>query len=61
MLEPAAEVAGAMLHPTIGWSVARLLRASRTRSLPYVAVTGPIAAGKTRLAERLAARDLRRG
>ncbi|MFZ1934907.1 MAG: 2-amino-4-hydroxy-6-hydroxymethyldihydropteridine diphosphokinase [Thermoguttaceae bacterium] len=53
VLEPAAEVAGSMLHPTIGWSIARLL-AHLNESLPYVAVTGPIAAGKTRLAERLA-------
>lgn len=53
VLEPAAEVAGSMLHPTIGWSVARLL-AHLNESMPYVAVTGPIAAGKTRLAERLA-------
>ena len=54
MLEPAAEVAGAMLHPTIRWTIARLLRTS-TRHARYVAVTGPIAAGKTRLAKRLAA------
>ena len=53
VLEPAAEVAGSMMHPTIGWSVARLL-AHLNQSMPYVAVTGPIAAGKTRLAERLA-------
>ena len=53
VLEPAAEVAGAMTHATIGWSVARLL-AHLNESVPYVAVTGPIAAGKTRLAERLA-------
>ena len=53
MLEPAAEVAGSMIHPTIGWSVARLL-AHLNQSAPYVAMTGPIAAGKTRLAERLA-------
>jgi 2-amino-4-hydroxy-6-hydroxymethyldihydropteridine diphosphokinase len=52
VLEPAAEVAGEMVHPTIGWSVARLL-AHLNKSAPYVAVTGPIAAGKTRLAERL--------
>jgi 2-amino-4-hydroxy-6-hydroxymethyldihydropteridine diphosphokinase len=52
VLEPAAEVAGAMLHPTIGWTVARLL--GHLISAPcYVAITGPIAAGKTQLAERL--------
>jgi 2-amino-4-hydroxy-6-hydroxymethyldihydropteridine diphosphokinase len=53
VLEPAAEVAGSMVHPAIGWNVARLL-AHLDESMPYVAVTGPIAAGKTRLAERLA-------
>ena len=35
-----------MIHPTIGWSVARLLE-HLNDSLPYVAITGPIAAGKT--------------
>jgi 2-amino-4-hydroxy-6-hydroxymethyldihydropteridine diphosphokinase len=53
VLEPAAEAGGAMIHPTIGWSVAKLL-AHLNETLPYVAITGPIAAGKTRLAERLA-------
>jgi 2-amino-4-hydroxy-6-hydroxymethyldihydropteridine diphosphokinase len=54
VLEPAAEVAGAMLHPAIRWTVARLLEHLNS-ARPYVAVTGPIAAGKTRLAQRLAA------
>jgi 2-amino-4-hydroxy-6-hydroxymethyldihydropteridine diphosphokinase len=54
VLEPAAEVAGAMLHPTIGWTVGRLL-AHLNSAQPYVAITGPIAAGKTHLAGRLAA------
>ncbi len=53
VLEPAAEVGDSMLHPTIGWSVARLL-AHLNQSPPYVAVTGAIAVGKTRLAKRLA-------
>ncbi len=53
VLEPAAEVAGAMRHPTTGWSVARLLDHLNTAPA-YVAITGPIAAGKTRLARRLA-------
>jgi 2-amino-4-hydroxy-6-hydroxymethyldihydropteridine diphosphokinase len=53
VLEPAAEIAGPMIHPTIRWSVARLLRHIND-SLPYLAITGPIAAGKSRLAERLA-------
>ena len=54
VLKPAAEVASAMLHPTIGWTVARLLEHLDTAP-SYVAMTGPIAAGKTQLAERLAA------
>ncbi len=54
VLQPAAEVAGAMLHPTIGWTVARLLEHLNTAPC-YVALTGPIAAGKTQLAQRLAA------
>ena len=53
VLEPAAEVAGAMLHPTTRWTVAQLLEHLNSTP-PYVAVTGPIAAGKTQLAERLA-------
>jgi 2-amino-4-hydroxy-6-hydroxymethyldihydropteridine diphosphokinase len=53
VLEPAAETAGAMVHPTIGWSVAQLLE-HLNHSQPYVAIAGPIAAGKTHLAERLA-------
>jgi deoxyguanosine kinase len=43
-----------MLHPTIRWSIARLLE-HLDASPRYVAITGPIAAGKTHLAERLAA------
>ena len=54
VLEPAAEVAGTMLHPTIRWTIARLLEHLNS-ARPYVAITGPIAAGKTQLAERLAA------
>jgi 2-amino-4-hydroxy-6-hydroxymethyldihydropteridine diphosphokinase len=54
VLQPAALVAGAMIHPTTGWSVARLL-AHLDTAAPYVAVTGPIGAGKTQLAKRLAA------
>lgn len=55
VLEPAAEVAGRMVHPTTGWTVARLLEHLDTAD-PYVALTGSIGAGKTRLAERLAER-----
>ena len=40
--------------PDVRWTIARLLAHLNT-STPYVAITGPIAAGKTRLAQRLAA------
>lgn len=52
VLVPAVEVAASMLHPTTGWTVRRLLD-HLDSALPYVAITGPVAAGKTRLAERL--------
>jgi 2-amino-4-hydroxy-6-hydroxymethyldihydropteridine diphosphokinase len=52
VLEPAAEVAGQMRHPLIGWTVAGLLEHLNT-AMPYVAVAGPIAAGKTHLARLL--------
>lgn len=53
VLEPAAEVAPAMLHPTTGWTVAQLLAHLNT-ALPYVAVTGPAGAGRRELARRIA-------
>jgi 2-amino-4-hydroxy-6-hydroxymethyldihydropteridine diphosphokinase len=53
VLEPAAEAAGSMVHPTTRWSIAKLLE-HLNDSAPYVAIAGPIAAGKTWLAERLA-------
>ena len=52
VLRPAVEVAASMVHPTTGWTVRRLLD-HLDSALPYVAITGPVAAGKTRLAERL--------
>ena len=53
VLAPAAEVAADMVHPTTGWTIARLLDHLDT-AIPYVAITGPIGVGKTWLAERLA-------
>ena len=52
VLEPAAEVAPEMLHPTTGWTVRRLLD-HLNRAIPYVAITGRAGAGKTWLAEQL--------
>jgi 2-amino-4-hydroxy-6-hydroxymethyldihydropteridine diphosphokinase len=54
VLEPAAEIAPDMRHPAIGWTTAQLLEHLNT-SRPYLAITGPIGAGKTRLAQRLTA------
>jgi len=55
VLEPAAEVAADMVHPTTGWPIARLLEHLNT-AVPYVAITGPIGVGKTRLADQVAQR-----
>jgi len=54
VLEPAAEAARSMRHPSAGWTVEELLDHLNT-AVPYVAVAGGIGAGKSRLAERLAA------
>ncbi|MBN2580422.1 MAG: 2-amino-4-hydroxy-6-hydroxymethyldihydropteridine diphosphokinase [Pirellulales bacterium] len=52
VLEPASEVAGEMLHPVLGWTIARL-REHLDRAVPYLALAGPISAGKTTLAASL--------
>jgi hypothetical protein len=52
VLEPAAEVAGPMIHPTIGWTIERLLAHLNT-ARDYVAIAGPIGVGKTQLAKEL--------
>jgi 2-amino-4-hydroxy-6-hydroxymethyldihydropteridine diphosphokinase len=53
VLEPAAEVAADMVHPTIGWTIGRLL-AHVESALPYIAHLGMPGSGKTALATRVA-------
>lgn len=53
VLEPAVEVAADVVHPTIGWTIARLLEHLNTTK-DYLAITGPVASGKTDLARRIA-------
>ena len=52
VLVPAAEVAAEMIHPTIGWTMGQLL-ANLNTPKRYIAIAGPIGAGKTWLAGRL--------
>lgn len=53
VLEPAKEIAGDWIHPTIGWTIEQLWR-HLTSATPYLAITGLPGSGKTRLAEALA-------
>ncbi len=59
VLEPAVMVARSMVHPTTGWTIGRLWEHLDT-TLPYVAVSGSIGAGKTRLVRQVAARTAAR-
>jgi 2-amino-4-hydroxy-6-hydroxymethyldihydropteridine diphosphokinase len=53
VLEPAAEVAPDMVHPSTGWTISRLL--ARLNETPwYLAVAGSIGVGKSRLAGEIA-------
>jgi 2-amino-4-hydroxy-6-hydroxymethyldihydropteridine diphosphokinase len=55
VLEPAAQVAPAMVHPATGWTIGRLLE--HLNSTPwYVAIAGSIGAGKTQLAREVTGR-----
>ncbi len=55
VLEPAAEIAAELVHPPTGWTIGALWDHLRC-ALPYVALAGPIAAGKSTLAAALSAR-----
>src|SRR5208283_701934 len=53
VLEPAAEVAPEMLHPSTAWTITRLL--NHLNQTPwYLAIAGPIGVGKSRLAAEIA-------
>jgi len=53
VLEPAAQIAPSMVHPVIGWSIARLLGHLNTTP-PYVAVTGTAGAENACFVRRIA-------
>jgi deoxyadenosine/deoxycytidine kinase len=55
VLEPAAEIAPTMVHPTTRWPIGRLLDHLNITPF-YLAIAGPIGVGKTRLAKTLAER-----
>jgi len=52
VLEPSAEISPSMVHPILGWTIARLLDHLNT-ALPFVAIAGPPGVGKGTLARRL--------
>ncbi len=54
VLEPAAQIAPEMVHPTIGWTLRELLQ-HLMRATPYVAIAGPSRALGADVATRVAA------
>lgn len=55
VLEPAAEIAGALVHPQNGWTIQQLLN-HLEKSVSYVALVGPPGCGKTNLVKRVTER-----
>lgn len=53
VLEPAAQIAAHMVHPATGMTVEQLLE-NLNDAPPYLAILGPPASGKTRLASEVA-------
>jgi 2-amino-4-hydroxy-6-hydroxymethyldihydropteridine diphosphokinase len=53
VLEPASEIAGQMIHPSIGWSIADLLQHLNTAA-PYVAISGSLFRATQQLANAAA-------
>jgi 2-amino-4-hydroxy-6-hydroxymethyldihydropteridine diphosphokinase len=56
VLEPAAEIAGSLIHPTIGWPLEKLLRHLDTGA-DVIAIVGPYAPARDDLAAMLAERS----
>ncbi len=52
VLEPAAEIAPAMIHPTSGWTLLRLFEHLKS-SAKYIALAGPPGCGKSDLAQKM--------
>ncbi len=52
VLEPASEIAQSMVHPVIGWDMARLL-AHLNMTPPYLAITGVVGSENTVFARRV--------
>lgn len=52
VLQPAAEIASDLVHPTIYWTIGQLWQ-HVTTTLNYVAITGPTGVGKSSLAAKL--------
>ncbi|MCP4814432.1 MAG: 2-amino-4-hydroxy-6-hydroxymethyldihydropteridine diphosphokinase [Planctomycetaceae bacterium] len=55
VLEPAAEIAGTLIHPQNGWTIQQLLDHLGS-SVNYLALVGPPGCGKTNLVQRVTER-----